>query len=135
MALQLRDLDFTIEKAQLKDAYGTILGSFNNVQSLPINTNRDYYDTNLGILYIHKGEGRLPLELAKEPLLYLKQALLHASFINELDKALVGDKYNTRLFKKAVDEFIMISDYNFENNKIEHCDFKEVINKLIAKIS
>lgn len=135
MSLKIRDLDFTVEKAELKNAYGTTLSIFENTQTLPVNTNRDYYDTNFGILYIHNGEGKLPLALAKEPLLYLKQALLHASFINELDKALVGDKYNTRLFKKAADEFLLISDYNFENNKIEHCDFKETINKLIAKIS
>ena len=133
--LRIRDLDFTVEYAELKSAYGQTLSTFNNVQTLPVNSNRDYYESNLGILYIHNGEGKLPLALAKEPLLYLKQALLHASFINELDKALIGETYNTRLFKKAVDEFILINDYNFESNKIEHCDFKETINKLIAKIA
>lgn len=127
----MRELDFTITKAVLKNAYGTEISTYENTDTLPINTCRDYYDSNLGILHIHNGSGKLPLDLALKPLLYLKQALLHECFINELDKALIGEKYNTKLFKNAVDEFNLIN--NFEPH-ITHDSFIETISKLIAKI-
>ena len=127
----MRELDFTVTKGVLKNAYGTEISTYENTNKLPINTCRDYYDSNLGILYIHEGDGKLPLDLALKPLLYLKQALLHECFINELDKALVGEKYNTRLFKNAVDEFKLIN--NFEQN-LRHDSFIQTITKLIAKI-
>lgn len=127
----MRELDFTITKAVLKNAYGTEISTYENTDTLPINTCRDYYESNLGILYIHNGSTKLPLDLALKPLLYLKQALLHESFIHELDKALIGEKYNTKLFKNAVDEFKLIN--NFEQN-LTHDSFIETISKLIAKI-
>lgn len=130
--MSMRELDFTITTAVLKNAYGTEINTYENTNTLPINTCRDYYDSNLGILYIHDGSGKLPLELALKPLLYLKQALLYECFINELDKALLGEKYNQRLFKNAVDEFNTIN--NFEPT-IKNSSFIEVINKLIAKIA
>ena len=129
--MSMRELDFTITKAELKNAYGTHINTYDNTNILPINTCRDYYDSNLGVLYIHEGSGKLPLELALKPLMYLKQALLHECFINELDKALMGENYNKRLFKNAVDEFKLIN--NFEPN-INNDSFNEVISKLIAKI-
>lgn len=127
----LRQLDFSVEKAILKSAYGSEIRTFTNVSELPINSNRDYYESNLGILYIHKGEGKLPLELARKPLLYLKQALLHENFLKELDKALVGDNYD-RYFTNAVKEFEIINDYD---KKIQHSEFNEVISQFLAKIS
>ena len=128
----MRELDFNVEKAILKTAYGTDIKLYENVNALPINTCRDYYDSNLGILYIHEGQGKLSLELARKPLLYLKQALLHECFINELDKALVGENYNTKLFKRAVDEFLSIHEYE---NKVLNEGYVETISKLIAKVS
>ncbi len=130
--VDMRELDFNVTKAVLKNAYGTQINVYENTNKLPINTCRDHYDSNLGILYIHEGKGKLSLDLALKPLLHLKAALLHESFINELDKALVGEKYNTKLFKNAVDEFKLIN--NFEK-EIKHDDFIETLNKLIANIA
>ena len=127
-----RELDFKVAKAVLKTAYGTFLREFENVESLPINTARDYYESNLGILHIHEGKGKLPLELARQPLLYLKQALMHQSFLIELDLALAGENYNRALFGNAVREFELINDYE---GSVYHSDFDKVIDKLIAKIS
>lgn len=127
----MRELDFKVEKAELKNAYGTIISVYEDTATLPINTCRDYYESNLGVLYIHNGSGKLPLTLALKPLLHLKSALLHECFINELDKALVGETYNVKLFKRAVDEFKLINDYE---PHIKHDSFNEVINKLIANI-
>lgn len=127
-----RDLDFMVARAELKNAYGVTLAVFENVNALPVNEGRSYYDTNLGILYIHKGEGKLPLKLALQPLLYLKQALLHTCFINELDKALNGDCYDARLFKNAVDEFLAISD---DEHVIDHNGYNQTVSMLFSQIA
>lgn len=129
--MDMRELDFSVTKATLKTAYGTEISTFENAKVLPVNSHRDYYDSNLGVLYIHKGEGKLPLELALKPLLYLKAALLHENFLKELDKALVGENYD-RYFTNAIKEFELINDYDA---KINHSEFNEVITKFLAKIS
>lgn len=131
---KLRELNFEVKEAKLLSFYGSFIKEFRDTTSLPINTNKTYYESNLGILYIHNGEGKLDLTLALKPLLYLKQALLHTSFLDELDKALIGERYNP-VFTPAIKEFELIYDYNFENNNIENKDFKEIVDKLIARIS
>lgn len=130
---KLRELEFHVKKAIRKNAYGVFIDEFHNVNSLPINEYRDFYDTEYGILYIHDGEGPLDLILALKPLLCIKQALLFPSFANELDKALIGEPYEPK-FRNAVREFLTLQDANFENKKIYHKEFGYLINKLVATI-
>lgn len=130
---KLRELEFFVKKAIRKNAYGVYIEEFHNVQALPVNEFRDFYDTEYGILYIHDGEGALDLRLALKSLLCLKQAMLYPSFANELDKALIGEPYNKK-FRDAVREFLTLQDANFDKEKIYHEEFSCLVNKIIATI-
>lgn len=130
---KIRELDFVVKKAIRKSAYGVVWEEYFNVDSLPINEYRDFYESEYGILYIHDGKGKLSLEFALKPLLSLKQAMLYPSFINELDKALIGERSEPK-FRSAINEFLALQDVNHDNLKVYNKDFAYLTNKLIATI-